>query len=192
MKLRALLTSGCLSIAMAVSAAPAVAATAHGCTAGMPAAAANMPASQREANTIFRDLQINATEAFDHADKLQSFDYRNLGWETQAEQLNGLRYEINQIGDKVCRLESIRGAAAPWQQSAIDGISETASQMANNTQSAILFANAHKTGLWDQQYRNDLDNLLSEAKSLTQSVDNAVEFPGVSKEYQDLRHGLGQ
>ncbi len=192
MKLRAILTSSCISIAMVLSAVPALAAAAHECPAGKPAAASSTWDFQREANTIFEDIQTYALGAQYHAEMLDSPGYTKLAWEAQAEQLDNLRSDINNIGDKLCRLETIRSAVAPWQQRVIDDIEGTASVLADNAQHAILFANANRSYLWAPTYRNRLDNLYSEAKGLTRYVDNAVQFPGASKEYQDLKRGLGE
>ena len=63
--------------------------------------------------------------------------------------------------------------------------------MADNTQDAIVFGNTHRSELWLAPYQKDLDNLENEASALTRVVGNAVEFPGVSKEYRELRHDLG-
>lgn len=182
MRLRALLWSSCISAAMAISAIPAGAAAANGCAAGRPT----------EANGIFKEIQSDAEQALYHADKLESFaDDLKLDWDTDATELDYLRSDINDMGAKLCRLETIRRGVAPWQQLAIDQIATTARLMAHNAQNAIVFGNANREKLWLATYRSDLDNLDNEARSLAHSVGNAVEFASVSKEYRDLEHKLG-
>jgi hypothetical protein len=63
--------------------------------------------------------------------------------------------------------------------------------MANNAQDAIMFGDTKPKDLWLATYQKYVNNLYSEASSLTHSAGNAVEFAGVSKEYQELRHDLG-
>ena len=192
MKLRALLWAGCISLAMAASAVPALAAAAaRACPAGKTVVSSTWD-FKGEANTIFEDIQTYTLGAQYHAGMLDSPGYTKLAWEAQAEQLDNLRSDINKIGDKLCPLEAIRRALAPWQQRVIDGIEGTASVLADNAQHAILFANANRNDLWDPTYRHRLDNIYSESKGLTRYVDNAVELPAVTKEYQDLRRGLGE
>jgi D-alanyl-D-alanine dipeptidase len=76
----------------------------------------------------------------------------------------------------------------------IDQIATNTRLMADNAQDAILFGNTKPKDLWLATYQKYANNLYSEANNLTHSVHsvgNAVEFAGVSKEYQELRHDLG-
>lgn len=191
MKLRALLWSSCLSVAMVAGASPAVAASAvRACPVPKPNVSYTWD-FKAEANNIFDKIQSDAQEAVDHADTLDTPGYGYLSWETEGAQLNDVREDINDIGVKLCRLEAIRRVVSPWQQQVIDGIKGTALLMATNAENAILFLNGHQKGLWVPTYRGDLDNLYQEAANLTHFVGNAVEYPGVSKEYQGLRRTLG-
>ena len=80
---------------------------------------------------------------------------------------------------------------APWQQHVIDQILTDTRLMADNAQDAIMFGNTKPKDLWLADYRKYLNNLYSEANSLTHSVGTAVKFASVSNEYQELRHDLG-
>jgi hypothetical protein len=177
---------------MAIAAVPAGAAAANGCVAGKPTAASYTWNFQGEANGIFKEIQSDAEQALYHADKLGSFaDDLKLDWDTDATELDYLRSDINDMGAKLCRLQTIHRGVAPWQQHAIDQIATTARLMAYNAQNAIVFGNANREKLWLATYRSDLDNLDNEARSLAHTVGNAVEFASVSKEYRDLEHKLG-
>lgn len=192
MRLRTLFWSSCISAAIAVSAIPAAAATVSQCAAGKPTAASCTWDFKGEANTIFKDVQADAQQALYHADKLQSFaGDPNLDWQIHADQLEYLKGEINDIGTKLCRLKTIRRVVAPWQQLVIDQIATNARLMADNAQDAIVFGDTKPKDLWLATYQKYVNNLFSEANSLTHSVGNAVEFASVSKEYQELRHDLG-
>ena len=193
MRLRTLLWSSCITAALTVSAALATAATVpQQCVATEPTAASQTWDFKGEANTIFKDIQSDADQALNDADHLQSLDRDSLvSWESHAEQLESLKSEINDIGAKLCRLQTIRRMLAPWQQNAVDQIAGEAQLMANHTQDAIVFGSTHRSDLWLAPYASDVTNLESEANGLTRLVRNAVEFPGVSKEYRELRHDLG-
>jgi hypothetical protein len=107
-----------------------------------------------------------------------------------ADQLLDLKGEINDIGSRLCRLEAIRRVVDPWQQRVIDQIVTTTRLMADNAQDAIMFVDAHRLELWLPAYQTYLNNLRHEATNLRRSVDKAIEFASVSKEYQDLRSDL--
>jgi len=191
MRLRALLWSSCISAAMAVSAFAATSAATRECPAGKVSAESYTHDFKGEANAVFKDVQNDAQEALYHADQLEGFAQNgNISWESQAVQLDQVKGDINDIGAKLCRLETIRRVVAPWQQGAIDQIAMDARLMADNAQDAILFGGTHQHELWLATYRHNLDNLYNEAKGLTRSADHAVKYASVSKEYRGLRHDL--
>ena len=194
MRFRTLLWSGCISAALAVCAIPASAATAsHQCVAGEPTAASYTWNFKSEANTIFQEIQSEAQDASYHADMLQSFARDpNMSWDSHADQLEYLKSDINDIGAKLCRLQTIRRVVAPWQQNVIDRIVTDTQLMADNAQDAIVFGNTHRSELWLATYQKNVNNLEDEATALTHSVGNAVEFAGVSKEYRELRQDVGE
>jgi len=95
------------------------------------------------------------------------------------------------MGKMVPRLEAIRGQVAPWQQGVIDRIAQEVVLMADNTQDAIVFGGGHKGELWSPTYQKYASNLYNEARALTNSVEQAVDYAQVTKEYQTLTHELG-
>jgi hypothetical protein len=192
MQLKTLLLSSCISAALAFAASATAATVPQECVAAEPTAASQTWDFKGEANNIFKDIQSDAQQAATDADYLQSLDRDPMmSWESHAEHLESLKAEINDIGAKLCRLQTIRRMLAPWQQSAVDQIVGEAQLMANNTQDAIAFGGAHRSELWLGAYRGDVTNLANEANALNRVVRNVVEFPGVSKEYRELRHDFG-
>ena len=193
MRLRTLLWTTYISGALALSAVPGTAATVpQQCVAAEPTAASQTWDFKGEANTIFKDIQSDTQQAATDADYLQSLDRDYLvSWESHAEHLSSLKAGINDIGAKLCRLQTIRRMLAPWQQRAVDQIAGEAQSMANHTQDAIVFGGSHRSDLWLATYKSDVTNLANEANALNGVLKNVVEFPGVSKEYRELRHDFG-
>jgi hypothetical protein len=180
-----------MSVAMSAATASAAVPEAQACVIGTPTAASNTWDFKGEANAIFEDVQAEAGQAQDHAYTLRSLaNDPGVSWQMHADQLLDLKGEINDIGSKLCRLEAIRRVVDPWQQRMIDQIVATTRLMADNEQDAIVFGDAHRLEMWLPTYQAYLNNLCHEATSLTHSVDKAVKFAGVSKEYQKLRGGL--
>jgi hypothetical protein len=176
---------------MSASAAPAAVPAPQACMSAAPTAASYKWDFKGEANGIFEDVRLEAERAMGHADRLESYTRDpDTDWQLHAEQLLDLKGEINDIGAKLCRLQAIRREVDPWQQRIIDQIVATTRLMADNAQDAIVFAADHRRELWLSAYQKYVNNLWHETTSLTRSVDKAVEFAGVSKEYQELRSGL--
>ena len=100
MRLNAALLSGCLS-ALIACAVPAWGVTVHECTPGKPTAASYTWDFKTEANTIFQDAQTDAQQAAYHADQLETLTRdSSLSWDSQAEQLDALKQDVNDFGTK--------------------------------------------------------------------------------------------
>ena len=191
MRLRGLLLSGVAS-AMLASAAPRPRATAESCVAAGPSDGATAAEFQREATAIFRDVAADSRNALDSANTLESFaDSPELSWQGHALELSELRTDVNDMGAKLCRLEAIRADVAPWQQKTIDEIAAEVRLMADNTQDAIRFVNAHQENLWEPEYHKYVSNLDDEARQLTRSVTSAVHYANAQRHYQRMREELG-
>jgi hypothetical protein len=176
----------------AAAAAPAVAAVSKTCSC-VPGQAT--PASytwdfKGEANTIFKDIQFQAQQSLYDADKLEGAARAGLTWYSQGGYLDDLKTDIDNIGKKLCRLETIRSVVAPWQQRVIDRIAESTVLMADNTEDAMNFGNVHQRELWLTTYRNYVNNLFDEAEKLRQSSGQAVQFASVSQKYRQEVNSL--
>jgi hypothetical protein len=181
-----------VSLVAAMIPAASAAVRVRQCIAGKPTAASYTWNFQKEADNIFGAIQSDAVKAQYHAEKLKSFAWdMNLSWQGHADQLWQLKTEINDMGGRVCRLETIRRVVAPWQQRTIDRIASTVRLMAVNAQNAIVFLNHNQQMLWSPTYRHYSDHLCLEASSLTQSVAHAVEYARVGAQYQQLRSDIG-
>jgi hypothetical protein len=162
----------------------------HECVPGSPTAASYTWDFKAEANSIFQDLEALARQTSNDADQFETYDRGNGMSLVQADQLDILKQEVNDMGAKLCRLESIRRVLAPWQQTEVDRIAQEVQLMADNTQDAIVYLNGHEEELWVPTYKKYATNLYKEAGALTESLSEAVTYASVSKEYQDLRHKL--
>ena len=169
------------------------AAVAHACAPGEPTAASYTWDFKAEADQIFKEVQADARDAMDHADTLETYiDDPYLDWYAHAEQLDDLKQDVNDIGARLCRLETIRRAVAPWQQHVIDNIAITERLMADNAQDAIIYGNAHRDTLWTGTYGENLTNLASEAASMKRVAGDAAEYASVANQYRDLKQEVGE
>jgi hypothetical protein len=144
MKLRlgTLFISSLVSTAIAVAAVPATAPPTHACAVGKPTAASYTWDFKGEANVIFQDVEADARQVMNQADRLQSFEMDpNISRESQAILLDNMKQEINDIEAKVCRLGTIRRVLAPWQRKVVDEIASTAPLMVDNETDAIELCN---------------------------------------------------
>jgi hypothetical protein len=192
MTLRSWLLGGCVSGALVFAALPSLAAPAHECVAGQPTAQSYTWNFQREANGIFEDIHTDAAHAAGQAATLQQdVTDTNLTWESHGDTLLKLKASVNDMADKLCRLQAIRRTLAPWQQKTVDRINTEVRLMVDNAQDAIVFSDDNPSSLWSPTYSAYVNNLYNEASSLDTSTADAVRYARVRKEYRDLRNDLG-
>lgn len=189
-----LITSCLAAGAIFVFAAPASTSSScpHACVAGKATPASYTWDFKTEANKTFRVIQNDLELAADDADQFQQGEAQPYpDWQSQGGALNDLRDHVNDIGARLCRLETIRRVLSPWQQKAIDRIAPTTTVLADNAQSEITFGNAHPQELWQNYYRGVARDMVDEVTILQHSVAKAVAYPHVRKEYRGLQRQLG-
>lgn len=130
----------------------------------------------KEGSRLLKDINQEAWDVRTEAAKLemQTRDTR-VDWQTHAVELTEVRYDINQMGERLCRLETIRGQLAPEQQSAVDETYRLTKEMATFAQDAIVYLNGHQDYLWNPSYRTYLNDIYKEAKSVNQAVSRSRE-----------------
>ena len=172
MKLRhtaglAVLIAGIAALPVSSQAAP------RSSTAGKPAPASSASDLRAEASRLLSGLQSDAAKAQYRANRLQVFSLdQGITWESHAQQLIDLKYAVDDMGQRVYRLEQIQRAAAPWQQKSVDDAAATVKMMADNVADAITFLNKYQEDFWEPTYRHNVDNVVRESSQLFQSVKN--------------------
>jgi hypothetical protein len=162
------------------------------CVAGHPTAASYTWNFQKEADGLLQDLQNQAAQVQRHAATLRSFARADeVSWQAHADELQQVKAEINDMGQKLCRLTTIRGMLAPWQQEAIDRIGPQIRLAADNAEDAINFLDAHEQTLWQPTYRAYVRNLYQEAHRVSHTVGNFVASAHAQQEYHALAKDLG-
>ena len=192
MTLRSWLLGGCVTGALVLAALPSQATPIHECVAGQPTAQSYTWNFQREADGIFEEIHNDAAHTADRAATLQrDVTDTTLTWKSHDDTLMRLKASVNDMADKLCRLQAIRRVLSPWQQKTVDRINTEVRLMVDNAQSAIAFSTANPSDLWSPTYSAYVNNLYQEANALGHSTADAVRYARVQKEYRDLRNDLG-
>ncbi|HUB32637.1 MAG TPA: hypothetical protein VMA31_06400 [Bryobacteraceae bacterium] len=177
MRLSNLFLISCLAGGMAILTGPAVAdALPESCTSSATTALSADVNVQKEANSLFQDIRDEAIHARFRADRLRAENRSNqVDWVVQGDQLTLLRHNVNVMGAKLCKLQSIESGLAPWQQTEIQRIAAVLPLMADNTTDAINFLNAHQDELWLPGYHVYFHNLYSEARQVAHTSHEGVK-----------------
>ena len=142
---------------------------------------------QKEASDALREVQVLSGKLRLNAEKLESFPRSKLSWESHANQLNLVRGHINQIGERLERLQEIRHATSPWQQQAIDRIVPVAVELATGTEAAIGHLNEDKGHLFAPAYSGHLSAISDRADEMKESVNTFLEFAETEQKLEGLQ-----
>ena len=143
---------------------------------------------QREARGLLSDVHSEAMQTSFHADKLRHFS-PEITWEEDAFQLNAIRQDVNRMGTRLCRLETIERVTAPWEQKAINEAAPLITEMANETQSAIKFLNHNHDYLFNPAYHAYSAEIYRQSTKLDREV-NQLERTGETSRHLEESTGL--
>ena len=120
----------------------------------------------REASGLLKGIRSDAVTARTRADKLMSFERNPMDWQIHADQLTALKREVDDMGARLCRLETIHRVITPAEERQVKRVAPLIQYMADNTDDALNYLNAHRLYLWAPSYHEYATNLYHEAGEL--------------------------
>ena len=184
------LCGGLVSAALLLPAAPR--SRILSCPVGTPTPESYHWNFQTEAQGLLDDVTTEARKVRDNADQLKGMmSNAEYGWESEAFELDQIRNEINDMGQKLCRLETIRRVASPWERKAIDQAAPLIAGMAGDADHAITFLDGHENYLFAPAYTSLGTDLYERSTKLVNSVTEFEKFGQVHQEDLRLEKSLG-
>ena len=155
------------------------------------AKAGNTPAYNwayaEEASGLLQQIQSLSSRAANKADLLNIASRRNsLDWRSHAVHLDEISMHINEMGDKLDRLQEIHGMIAPWQQKAVDRVVPTAAALAGQTEEAIAFLNEHPIRLWTPTYTDSIKAMSEHVDEINSTVSRFLDYGNTADRLQGL------
>ena len=124
------------------------------------------------------------------ADELESYTRSGVGWQAHGDRLTRVKEHINEIGDRLERLQEIRHVTPPWQQHAISQITPVAAELASRTEMAIEHLSGESRHLSSPTYTDHLNTIADRADTLDDSVSAFVEYGETQKKLTELQEKL--
>jgi hypothetical protein len=155
----------------------------------VPAAAmtdAARSALQRKASESLQETRALAAKLHRDADVLESLARSNqVSWQTHAIYLDLVKDHVNNMGEHLMWLRTMRHGVSPWQQQAIDRIYPVAVDLAGRTGAAIshLSQNRDRSKLYNPDYRDHLATITDRAEEVKTSV---ADFLKLGETQEDL------
>lgn len=140
---------------------------------------------------LLRDLQsVNARlasqgERFDNFSRSAHYD-----WRSDANTLNNVRDHINEAGNILNELQSIRYGALPWQKQAIDRIHPVALDLAGHTEAAIAYLNQNQHHLFAAEYRDHLAAISDRTDEMKTAVGKFLAYGEAQQKIETLGQSL--
>lgn len=160
------------------------------CVSGTPTAQSYTWNFSREAKGLLDDLGVEAQQTRFYADQLERFS-PDVSWQEHADELDAIRSAVNDMGTKLCRLETIRRVVSPWEQKAIDDAAPLITEMANEAESAITFLNANQNHLFVPTYHEYSEEMYQQSSRLAHQMSQFEDFSKVHHEDMRLEKSLG-
>lgn len=176
MKMKSVTFVGCLTAALSV----------------LPAVALAASPSETNALGLLKSLRAQAVDTRNSATDLETVDrVANPSWETNSVKLDELRIAINAMGRTFAQLEQVRDSAAPFEQKAIDEAAPLLKEMADNIDAAIRYLNNNRAPLWEKGYREHIVKLATESIQLDKTLGQFIKFAKVHAQDNQLERALG-
>jgi len=140
-----------------------------------------------EASQLLKEIQSTANMLSRDAATLESYARGGLSGHSHGGQLTLAKEHINEIGERIERLQAIRHVAAPWQQRAIDSCVPVAVSLAGNTEAAIQHFNENRSHLWAPAYIDRLKLIANRAGEMKEAVDLHLELASTQDKLEALR-----
>jgi hypothetical protein len=144
------------------------------CPCGKPTAESYKWNFSKEASQILGQVQSDAYKVRDSAAEFEA-DYREaaeIGWQSEGNLLERLRYQVNQMDAHICRLRTIEHMADGEQQATIKRILPQMIVVTDETQSAIRLFNNNHEDLWAPRYDQYAVALYDSANRINHDLQN--------------------
>lgn len=107
---------------------------------------------------LLNQVKAHAEMANDNAATLSSFLNSRLDWRTHSHQLDEIRNHVNNLIRDSNELVMLRGEGSPWQQEAIDRISQLLPEMAAELTATIKHLSENQGRVAMEPYKNYVRN----------------------------------
>jgi hypothetical protein len=143
------------------------------------------------ASELLKDVRTLAAKVSDSTDNLAlSAGTNRLHWMTHASHLNQAKDGINEIGEKLQTLQSMRDSVHPWQQEAIDRIHASSLKAARHTDSALRYLNDNKNWLVAPSYKDDVTAIQAHAEIVRNTADDFLNYASTKDRLGALQERL--
>jgi hypothetical protein len=157
--------------------------------AGFAAQAKDIPDSEHVAK-LLSDAKTMAFQIKEDAVTMEGFTRTNVSWETHAVTINQIRDHVNALEKHEAVLKDARGAASPWQRTAIDRIVPYLDELEGYTSAIIERINDQPKRLFTPEYKDFLEANADYATDLAAMIADFVDYGKTKERLESLSKKL--
>jgi len=130
------------------------------------------PSRDRDASELLSQLHQDALQVRDSAAEMEANNRQPflVDWRMNADTLEGMRAEINQMDQLVYRLHAVEETLPRNEQAEINEITPAMVELTDTAQLAINFVRNHEDRVWTPKYTAYADEMYSEANRIDQQT----------------------
>jgi methyl-accepting chemotaxis protein len=124
--------------------------------------------ASKDAPDMLSQLHQDAQQVRDAADQLETYNREPFlaGWQANAEMLQSMRRQINQMDRTLYRLHTIEGTLPRNEQAEINEVTPAMVELTDTAQLAINFVRNHEDRVWMPKYTAYADEMYNEANRI--------------------------
>jgi len=130
-----------------------------------------------EATTLLNQMQTLAGNARRQVARLQAQEDQ-LPWQAQSQRLERARYDVNQMGSDLVRLDQMKTRLEPWQQSLVHKVTPQVHEMVYQMDAAVAQINKHenKSVLAMTTYPQNINMIYKSANRMTDTIGTVNQY----------------
>ena len=157
--------------------------------AGYTAKAADIPDSEHVAK-LLSEAKTMAFQIKEDAVAMEAFTRMNVSWESHAATINQIREHVNALEKHEAVLKNARGAASPWQRTAIDRIVPYLDELEGYTSAIIERVNEQPKRLFTPEYKDFLEANADYSTDLAAMIADFVDYGKTKDRLESLSKKL--
>jgi hypothetical protein len=117
-----------------------------------------------EASLLLQGMGDDARQVAAAVQELKPFANNGVvSWEFQVQKLAGIQLQVNDMSNKLCRLDTIQRVVAGSQQATIHAVEPHVPRLVATAQNALHHVNSRQGNLWTPAYQTETQDLFKEA-----------------------------
>jgi len=143
--------------------------------AGSPVVIAAEAPDSEQVSKLLSEARTMAFQLREDAADMESFTRMDVSWESHAAAINQIKEHVNTLARQGAKLKELRGAASPWQKTAIDRIEPFLDELGGYTTAALEHIKSHDQHTM-AEYNDYLEANADYASDLAAMIGQFVDY----------------